>query len=195
MKFCAQESQWPAWFPFRDLGLTRRVFRFPHRHSETTRRSACGRIARICKIPTPGSANCATESGTVGDAGAILLDSDLLIDALRGYQPSIEFLDSIGRSQEILVSSISHMELMCGCRNQNDLKRTVNFLNRFYEVVPGKAALSLATQLIRDHRLQHGISIPDAVIAATSLAEKLPLATRNAKHFRFIAGIELHPVA
>ena len=53
-----------------------------------------------------------------------------------------------------------------------------------------------AVELIHAYKLSHDLQIPDAIIAALSLAYNLPLFTYNLKAFKFITGIKLHkPVA
>ncbi|MBX3050522.1 MAG: PIN domain-containing protein, partial [Caldilineaceae bacterium] len=50
----------------------------------------------------------------------------------------------------------------------------------------------LAVDLIRQYRLSHGLLMPDALIAATALSLNEPLATKNQRDYRFIAGLTLH---
>jgi len=49
----------------------------------------------------------------------------------------------------------------------------------------------LATQLIRNYRLSHGLALPDAVIGATAIYYQIPLYTYNQKDFRFLPEIKL----
>lgn len=48
-----------------------------------------------------------------------------------------------------------------------------------------------AEQLVRMYGLSHRLLVVDSIIAATALVEDLPLATKNRKDFRFIAGLQL----
>ena len=50
------------------------------------------------------------------------VDTDVLIDFYRKYQPAIDFLDYYYSRNEILaISPITQMELYVGCRNKREL--------------------------------------------------------------------------
>jgi predicted nucleic acid-binding protein len=46
----------------------------------------------------------------------ILLDTDVMVDILRGYEPARQWLES-ATSQEIGVPGLVAMELLQGCQN------------------------------------------------------------------------------
>jgi hypothetical protein len=47
----------------------------------------------------------------------ILLDTDVMIDLLRQYQPAVEWLASLGE-EEIVLPGFLVMELIQGCRKR-----------------------------------------------------------------------------
>jgi tRNA(fMet)-specific endonuclease VapC len=47
-------------------------------------------------------------------------------------------------------------------------------------------------QLMTDYSLSHKLSLPDGLIAATSLIENINLYTLNLKDFKYIKGIKLY---
>ncbi len=49
----------------------------------------------------------------------VLLDTDIMIDFLRGYPPALEFLGSLG-ADEILLPGFVAMELIMGCRHKRE---------------------------------------------------------------------------
>lgn len=49
-----------------------------------------------------------------------------------------------------------------------------------------------AIELIEAYRLSHGLQIPDAIIAATSIVYQIPLHTYNLKDFDFIPEVALY---
>ncbi len=51
----------------------------------------------------------------------ILLDTDVMIDILCGYQPAIEWLTSVS-DQEIGLPGLVVMELLQGCQNAREQK-------------------------------------------------------------------------
>jgi len=48
-----------------------------------------------------------------------------------------------------------------------------------------------ATQLLRQYRLSHGLLIADGFIAATAIAWRHPLASKNQRDYRFIEELML----
>lgn len=121
----------------------------------------------------------------------LLLDTDVLVDVARGHQPSVTYVSATVANARVAVSVIAQLELLVGCRNKREQRHMDRFLAQF-EVVPIDAAISeLAVDLVRQHRLRHGLLVPDALVAATALVAGLPLVTRNAKHYRFIESLVL----
>ncbi|HWQ14991.1 MAG TPA: PIN domain-containing protein [Roseiflexaceae bacterium] len=51
----------------------------------------------------------------------------------------------------------------------------------------------IATNLIRQYRLSHGLLIADAFIAATAITLGVPLVSKNQRDFRFISQLTLLP--
>jgi len=52
----------------------------------------------------------------------------------------------------------------------------------------------LATQLIDQFNLSHGLLIPDAIIAASAVVHQIELFTYNVKDFQFIPDIKLYEI-
>ncbi len=121
------------------------------------------------------------------------VDTDILIDFYRNYQPSIDFLDYYYSMDEILaISSITQMELYIGCRNKRELTETVKFLKQ-YEVVHFSRSISEKTvKLIREYNLSHGLLMADAIIAATVLVSEGQLFSKNASDFVFIKNLNVN---
>ncbi|MCS6909268.1 MAG: hypothetical protein NZM11_01680 [Anaerolineales bacterium] len=59
-----------------------------------------------------------------------LLDTDVLIDCLRGTPAARSWLSS-NAAQSFQVPGIAAMELLMGCNNQADLERIQQFLSTF----------------------------------------------------------------
>lgn len=122
----------------------------------------------------------------------ILLDSTVLIDLSRGNSDAIELIDTLRKdNQEIAISIISSMELIIGCRDKDEVNKTLKFL-RDYPVIDISTPISKrAYQLLIEYSKSHGLVIPDAFIAATALDENLTLATDNIRHFDMIEGLSV----
>ena len=83
------------------------------------------------------------------------------------------------------------MELIVGCRNKEELRKLDELLQLFQIVKLTSRISEIAVALLRRYRLSHGLLIPDALIAATSLAQNLAFITKNQRDYRFIAGLNL----
>ena len=117
-----------------------------------------------------------------------LLDTNIFIDFYRGGQKAKDFLQNL---PERSCSVITAAELIQGARNKRELltiKR--QFLNlNLVNLSPSIGNVML--NIMEKHHLPHGLQIPDALLAATAIEEKLALVTANTKHFSFIKGLKL----
>jgi predicted nucleic acid-binding protein len=120
------------------------------------------------------------------DPGGIV-DTDILVDALRAVPEAIAFLRDAERY--LTVAAITQMELLQGCRNMAELHRVEQFLRRF--AVRGLSELigGISVSFMRRYRLSHGLLLPDALIAATALEHDVTLYTKNVRHFQMIPGL------
>ena len=121
----------------------------------------------------------------------VFVDTDIFIDVGRGNSIAIEYLNELEKKYTIAVCIVVQMELIGGCQNKRELHVVERFLER-YEIVRINEAISdMAVELLRKYRLSHGLLIADAIIAATVLFYKEPLASKNQRDYHFIAGIDL----
>jgi predicted nucleic acid-binding protein len=115
-----------------------------------------------------------------------LIDTDILVDASRGFSGSGEFLNEMLAADGIVISAISSMELISGCRDGVQLAKLKEAMARF-SIVPLTEAISNRAQtLMEAFTLSHRLGIPDALIAATALESGLALYTRNIRHYKMI---------
>ncbi|WP_295436222.1 type II toxin-antitoxin system VapC family toxin [uncultured Thiodictyon sp.] len=124
---------------------------------------------------------------------AILIDTDILIDASRKVDLAVDFIAVQERGSVPGISLITKLELLAGCRDKRELQVAERFLRRFVAVGLDGRVGDIAADLFRRYRLSHGLMIPDCLIAATALALEVPLATKNCRDFVFIAELELSP--
>lgn len=121
----------------------------------------------------------------------LVIDTSVLIDHLRGFEPATRFLETAVRSgAQSMVSVITEMELFAGQSMAEEAKeRAVRELLGLFLVVPVTSPVARrAGQLLRLHRPQ-GLTPADALIAATALEEKAILVSRNTRHFKMIDGL------
>ena len=121
----------------------------------------------------------------------ILVDTDVLIDALRGYAPAASFLRDC--SERIILSAIVVAELYAGVRGEKDEAEQTALENllELFQVVPVRGDIArLGGLYFRDYGPSHGASLPDALVAATAVLEGAALKTLNVKHYPMFEGIE-----
>jgi hypothetical protein len=120
-----------------------------------------------------------------------LIDTDILIDAGREIQEAIEFLEHIEDETKLTISVITQMELIVGCQSKQELRTVEKFLSRFEIISLNEQISTTAVDLLREHRLSHGLLIADALIAATAIHLKIPFVSKNRKDYRFIPKLNL----
>ena len=125
--------------------------------------------------------------------GFIIVDTDILIDAALQISEAVECLDRIERQSGLAISVITQMELLVGCRNKTELRNTESFLERFQVINLSEPICNSALDLLRQYRLSHGLLIPDALIAATTMTLNLPFISKNQRDYRFIGELQLLP--
>ncbi|MBC8385887.1 MAG: PIN domain-containing protein [Candidatus Cloacimonetes bacterium] len=84
------------------------------------------------------------------------------------------------------------MELLQGAKNKQEQIQINNFLNYFDYTPLNEAISSKSIELIKLYSNSHNLLIPDAMIAATSLLNGLPLFTFNLKDFRYIPELTFY---
>jgi hypothetical protein len=119
---------------------------------------------------------------------AILVDTDVLIDFLRGKDKAVTFIDEF--SPHIILSSIVIGELYAGVKGAEELAVLDNFVSLFRQV-PIDAEIAKAGGLYkRDFGKSHGVGLADAILAATADKENAQLKTLNVKHYPMIKGLK-----
>nr|BAL58638.1 PilT domain protein [Candidatus Acetothermum autotrophicum] len=113
----------------------------------------------------------------------LLIDTDVLIDHLRGLEQAERFLRERRESGDLLYSSvITHAELLAGARpSEERLLRAL--LGSLQVVIIDGAVAEQAGLYCRQYRKSHGLLLPDALIAASAKSIDAVLVTLNAKHF------------
>ncbi len=113
-------------------------------------------------------------------AQLILIDTDVLIDYLRGYPQATHWLESL--NQPLCISTITIAELYAGVRDDQERETLDGFLDAFEWVVVDGEIGKQAGLSRRDYGKSHGTGLADAVIAACAQAANARLATLNTRH-------------
>ena len=119
---------------------------------------------------------------------SMLVDTDVLIDFLRGNDKAVTFFDEF--SSHIILSPIVVAELYAGVKGAEELSVLDNFVSLF-RLAPITAAIAKAGGLYkRDFGKSHGVGLADALLAATADAENAELKTLNVQHYPMIKGLK-----
>jgi predicted nucleic acid-binding protein len=121
----------------------------------------------------------------------ILMDSDVLIDFLRGYDKRIrDVFRQLYKKQIVgILSTINIVELYSGkdVLNYKKLASLKKLLSYFQILSLKQAVAELAGTL----RFKYSLGLADSVIAATCIKEKAKLFTFNTKDFKKIKELTL----
>lgn len=123
----------------------------------------------------------------------ILIDTDILIDVARSIDQAIDRLNAEAQNATLVISVVTQMELLVGCRNAIELQNLQRFLERYASIRLNEAISDQAIQLLTTYYLSHGLLIPDALIAATAMTLNIPLLSKNQRDYRFIPALNLLP--
>jgi predicted nucleic acid-binding protein len=121
-----------------------------------------------------------------------VLDTDVFIDHFRGLAVATAYIQGLPVAQRA-TTDVTIMELYKGAVNREQLATIERFLTRNHvtRLWLAAAASQRAVTLLHTYVLAHGLSIPDALIAALVLEGDYTLVTSNVRHFRFITGLRL----
>lgn len=120
-----------------------------------------------------------------------MVDSDILIDFFRDYEKARKFL--LESKEKLLASRVSVMEVVLGVKTKIASVKAMKQLKALgIEVVEINGSISeTAGKVFEENWHKWGIGIIDSFVAATALNLDGKLATRNEKHFKPIAGLDL----
>lgn len=116
-----------------------------------------------------------------------LVDTNILIDHLRGMASATAFLRQARRQGTLWISVITVAEIYAGqkMKQPKEAARVRRFLRLFRVAYLDGTIAAAGGEIAREH----GIALPDALLAATALSKGLRLATRNLRHFAGIPNL------
>lgn len=121
-------------------------------------------------------------------ARSYLLDTDVIIDFLRGHSEAQTFMNA-HFGDVLVVSAVTIAELYAGVREGKERQQLEQFIS-ILVVCPITDSISKTAGLYkRDFGKRYGIGLPDAVIAATAQSTHSVLITLNKKHFPMLKDL------
>lgn len=113
----------------------------------------------------------------------LLLDSNIIIGVAKGRFPVSQL-----EKPALIVSEITRLEIFGYHKLQLQEERLLHQFFRNIDCLP--ISKNIIDQAI-SFRKQKKMSIGDAIIAATAISNKLPLATANIKDFKHLEDLEI----
>jgi len=119
----------------------------------------------------------------------LVLDSDVLIEILRGRPEASQWLTGLG-AQTVGISVLTRMEILQGARNRQEQMTLLAQLNRYELVLLDAGDAIQALKWFETYRLSHGVGIMDCLIAASALRIGKPFYTFNIRHYRPFTALQ-----
>jgi predicted nucleic acid-binding protein len=121
----------------------------------------------------------------------ILIDTDIMIDSIKGVRAAKELFRT--RDADLYCSILTKKELLSkGGLKDSERKRIINLLSKIKVLKIDDDINNKFFFLVKTYG-ENPYRIADYIIAATAWSKKLPLLTRNRKHFEHIKEIKLSP--
>jgi len=120
---------------------------------------------------------------------AYLIDTNIIIDYLRGNLKAISFLEEALDQSTCYVSVITLAELYVGVRDSREQEILANFLSLFRSIAVDESTAIAGGLYRRQYGKSHGVCIADSLIAATADQLRATLVTLNKKHFPMLRDI------
>ncbi len=121
----------------------------------------------------------------------ILCDTNILIELFKDNETVKHELRQIGLA-ELSISVITSAELYFGARDKTELVKIQKRLTALRQVELDPEISAIFVELMGKYVLSHHLSLPDALIAATTLRHDAVLYTYNLKDFKYIPGIKIY---
>ena len=129
------------------------------------------------------------------ETAKVICDTDVMIDYLNNNSErhfnTKDLIENFIGTENVVLSAVTKIELIFGVTNKKDMERINKSVLRYTIAFINNEISQVAIRLLQDYKLSHGLAMPDALIAATSLVTQIPLFTYNLKDYKFIDGIEL----
>jgi len=121
----------------------------------------------------------------------LLIDTDILIDSVKGIRAARDLFRT--KEIELFCSVLSKKELLSkGGLRESERKRIMSLLSKIKVLRIDDDISKKYLSLVKKYG-EKPDALVDYIIAATAWSKRLPLLTRNKKHFAYIQEITLSP--
>ncbi|MBO8182962.1 MAG: type II toxin-antitoxin system VapC family toxin [Archaeoglobus sp.] len=126
----------------------------------------------------------------------ICLDTDVLVDILRGSQQTVEKIKKLEEKFDLTTTTINIFELYFGAFKSRKVKKNVKAVDELTErLEPLKLtefSAKISGKIVAElERKGKPIDFRDAMIAGIALENGAVVYTRNVEHFKRVEGLKL----
>jgi predicted nucleic acid-binding protein len=119
-----------------------------------------------------------------------LIDTNILIDILRGYPRAVKWAQS-NPHITLWLPSIVRMEIVAGCNTKQELRDALNLMKPLKLVHITEVDSAWAMEKFELFHLSHKVEIADCFLAAMSIRLQLPVYTRNTKDLLVFKAVQI----
>jgi predicted nucleic acid-binding protein len=132
----------------------------------------------------------------MGELGNMIVDTDILIDYLRGKEKAAKLIDRYKQTESIETTDINVFELYHGAYKVSGSTKKVSklkgFLNKIRVHSTSEDSMEMAGKLAAElEKDGEKIGAKDVLVSSIALVENKKVLTRNKKHFRKIDDLEI----
>ena len=123
----------------------------------------------------------------------VLIDSDVVIDYLRGYKKRVKsFFSRIEQSKiKSFLSAVCIVELYAGKMDNGKHEEILRHFLSYFEILPLDTNLAKLAGIIKR---KFKLSLADSIICTTAIDREVPLLTFNRKHFEIVKDLKLFSI-
>jgi len=121
----------------------------------------------------------------------ILIDTSVVIDHFRKKNKQKSLLYELSKDNQLFLSAISKFEFLVGTK-PSQISQTEKLIEGFFILSFNSNVAAVASDIAKKLKTKNKIiEFRDIFIAATAIANDIPLSTLNVKHFERIDDLEL----
>lgn len=125
----------------------------------------------------------------------ICIDTDIIIDHLKGKGPGVEVFAKIVTDATPLTTYINKFELLCGARDKREIQIIEDCLCGFTILPFDEQGSHEAANIYRELKKKgEPIGIRDIMIAGIAISKHIPLATKNTREFEKVKKLKIADV-
>ncbi|MGD1856568.1 MAG: PIN domain-containing protein [Leptolyngbyaceae cyanobacterium] len=118
-----------------------------------------------------------------------LVDTDVIIDIQRGYEPALVWFASLSDLPSI--PGFAVMELVQDAQNKQQVRKVLQLVAPLPIIWPTEVDCARALSDFTAYHLSNKVGLIDALIAACAVGSNATLCTFNVKHYRIIPGLSM----